>query len=72
MFANKAQVFLSRVVERLMIKWERTYGELMEWISTTRMLIAILKSFILCLRGSRMKWRCLGLEDGAPISLMKN
>ena len=34
MFANEAQVFLSRVAERLMIKWERSYGEVMGWIRT--------------------------------------
>ena len=71
MFANEAQIFLSRVAEILMIKWERTYGEVMGWIKT-RMSFAMLRSSILCLRGSRTKWRCLGLEDGAPISLMKN
>ena len=60
MFASNAQVFLSKVAERLMIKWEKTYGEVMEWIRT-RMSFAILRSSILCLRGSRMKWTCLGL-----------
>ena len=71
MFANEAEVFLSRVAERVVIKWERTYGEVMGWIRT-RMSFAISRSTILCLRGSRLKWRCLGLEDGVPISLMKN
>ena len=71
MFANEAKVFLSRVAERLTIKWERTYGEVMGWMST-RMSFAILRLSILCLRGSRTKWRCLGLEDGMPISLINN
>ena len=54
MYANEAEVFLTRVVERLMIKWERIYCEVMGWIRT-RMSFAILRSSILCLRGSRTK-----------------
>ena len=42
MFANKTQVFRSRVAERLMMKWERTYSEVMQWIRT-RMSFAILR-----------------------------
>ena len=71
MFANEAQVFLIAVAERLMMKYKRTYGEVMGWIRT-RMSFAIFRSSILCLRGSSTMWRCLGLEDGVPISLMKN
>ena len=50
---------------------EDLYGEVMGWIRT-RISFAILRSSILCLKGSRTKWRCLGLEDGVPISSMKN
>ena len=39
------------------------YSEATGWVRT-RMLFAILRSSILCLRESHMKWRCLGLEDG--------
>ena len=71
MLAKEAQVFLSRAAKRLMIKWERTCGEVMGWIRT-RMSFVNLRSSIHCLRGSRMRWRCLGLEDESLISLTKN
>ena len=32
-----------------------------------RLAFAILRATGLCVRGSRSKWRCLGLEDGAAI-----
>ena len=35
-----------------------------------RLMFAVLRSTILCLRGSRSKWRSLGLEDGAPLRLI--
>ena len=71
MFGSEAEVFLKRVSESLSSKWGKSYSETMGWVRT-RMSFAILRSSILCLRGSRTKWRCLGLEDGAPIGLSMN
>ena len=49
------------------MKWERSYCEVMGWVRA-RLVFAVLRSSILCLRGARTKWRGLGWEDGAPIS----
>ena len=38
------------------------------WIHA-RLAFAILRASVLCIRGSRTKWRSLGLEDGAAIDL---
>ena len=64
---KQAQHLVKRIGDRLAEKWDRTYGETMGWLRA-RLAFAILRASILCLRGSRTKWRCLGLEDGAPIT----
>ena len=71
MFGNEAEVFLKRIGDSLALKWDKSYNEVMGWLRA-RMTFAVLRASILCLRGSRTKWRCLGLEDGAPIGLSKN
>ena len=68
MLGGEAKVFLKKLGERISVKWGKSIGEVMGWIRT-RLTFAVLRASILCLRGSRTKWRSLGLEDGAPISL---
>ena len=54
----------------LAVKLERCYSEVMSWIRA-RLVFAVLRSSIMCLRGACTKWRGLGLEDGMPILLME-
>ena len=68
LMGNEADVFLKRLGDVVSVKWERSYSEVMGWVRA-RLSFAILRASILCLRGSRVKWRCLGLEDGASIGL---
>ena len=58
--------FLKKVDGFLATKWESSYMLVMRW-TRTRLSFAILRAAVLCLRGSRTKWRCLGAEDGTPI-----
>ena len=51
------------------VKWERSYCEVKGWV-WARLVFAVLRSSIMCLRGASTKWRRLGLVDGAPISLI--
>ena len=71
MLGGEAEVFVKVIGERLASKWDQSYSEVMGWIRS-RLSFAILRSSILCIRGSRSKWRCLGIEDGAPLRLIMN
>ena len=68
-FGKEAEVFLKMIGEGLSTRWDQSYSEVMGWVRA-RMLFAILRATILCLRGARTKWRCLGLEDGTPLRLV--
>ena len=63
---SKAVCFLKRLTIGLSSRWDRSYPEVLCWIQT-RPAFAILHATGLCVLGSRSKWRCLGLEDGAAI-----
>ena len=67
MFGIEADFFLRRLAERLSIKWERSYSEVIGWVRS-RLSFAILRATMLCVRGSRSRWRSLGIVDGASIS----
>ena len=71
LLGKEAQQFLKRLADDLARKWEKQYSETMEWIRA-RLSFAVLRASILCLRGSRTKWRCLRIEDGAPITWLLN
>ena len=70
-FGKEAEVFLKIIGEGLSTRWDWSYSEVMGWVRA-RMLFAILQATILCLRGARTKWSCLGLEDGAPLCPVMN
>ena len=69
MLGGEAEIFMKLIGERLANKWDKSYGDVIGWIRA-RLGFAILRSTILCLRGSRSKWRSLGMEDGAPLRLV--
>ena len=63
---SEANFFLKRLADQLAMKWEKSYGVVMCWVRT-RLAFAILRATMLCVRGSRTKWRSLGLLDGASM-----
>ena len=65
MFGTEAD--FCRLTERLSIKWERSYSEVIGWVRL-RLSFTILQASMLCVRGSRSRWRSLGIVDGASIS----
>ena len=65
---SEANCFLKRMACRLSSRWDRSYAEVLGWIRA-RLAFAIVRASVLCVRGSRTKWRSLGLEDGAAIDL---
>ena len=66
MLGEEAGQFLKRLADRLSRKWEMGYSRIISWVRI-RLSFAILRASILCLRGSRTKWRSVDYMDGAPI-----
>lgn len=64
--AKEAEIFIKRLADRLAIKWNKNYPDVIGWVRT-RLTFAILRATNLCLRGSRTKWRCCIIADGAAI-----
>ena len=64
----EAAIFLKRLARCLSARWERSYADILFWIRV-RLAFAILRvSYtVLCVWGSRTRWRYLGIEDGASI-----
>ena len=65
---SEATCFLKRMAFRLSTRWDKSFTEVLGWIHA-RLAFAILRVSVLCILGSRTKWRSLGLEDGAAIDL---
>jgi hypothetical protein len=63
---KEAKTFLRRLTEKLSEKWKRPHSEVVHW-TRTRLSFAILRATSHCLRGTRTKWRSLGIDDGASI-----
>lgn len=69
-FGNEAKVFINRLIDQLSLKWERSHSEVAFWVRA-RLSFAVLRASGCCIRGSRRKWRCLGIgDDGASLSAM--
>ena len=67
MLGTEVDFFLCRMADRLSAKWKRSYGEVIGWIRS-RLSFAVLRATLLCVRGSRSRWRSLGIVDGASVS----
>ena len=65
----EASRFIKHLSERLSYKWERNYSTVVSWVRT-RITFAIIRASVLCLRGSRTKWRSMEMADGSPLSLI--
>ena len=66
---SEATCFLKSMACRFSIRWDKSFAEVLGWIHA-RLAFAILMASVLCIRGSRTKWRSLGLEDGAGFVLI--
>ena len=69
MMGKEASVFVKRLSERLSMKWNQNYNNILCWVRT-RLTFAILRATILCLRGSRTKWRSINITDGSSLDLI--
>ena len=60
--------FLKRLADGLASKWDRPYSHVMCWVRC-RISFAILRATNICIKGTRSKWRSLGVEDGYTIGM---
>uniref|UniRef100_A0A1X7UHG6 Uncharacterized protein n=1 Tax=Amphimedon queenslandica TaxID=400682 RepID=A0A1X7UHG6_AMPQE len=67
----EANTFLKKLAERLSLKWDQPYGQVIYWVRK-RLSFALLRATGLCLRGTRSKLRSIHFEDGAGISPHSN
>ena len=63
---DEAACFLKYLGRSLSMTWECHYGEVIRWLRA-RLAFALVRATNVCVRGSRTKWRSLGLEDGAAV-----
>jgi hypothetical protein len=63
---TEAKAFIKRLSVLLAMKWEKNQATTCSWIRT-RLSFSILRATHQCIRGSRIKWRSLGGDDGAFI-----
>ena len=65
---DEAVCFLKHLGRSSSVTWERHYGEVIKWLQA-RLTFASVRATNVCIRGSRTKWRSLGLEDGAAVPI---
>jgi len=68
LLAPEANYFVRRLGDHLSAKWEQPFSVVTGWVRA-RLSFAILRAALLCVRGSRTKWRSLGVVDGASLPL---
>jgi len=66
MLGAEDNFFLHRLADRLSSKWEKPYSGVMGWVHA-KLSFAILQATIICVHGSRRKWRSLKFSDGVSI-----
>ena len=69
LLAPEARFFVQRLSDNLSMKWEQPFGVVSSWVRA-RLSFAILRAALLCVRGSRTKWRSLGIVDGASLPML--
>ena len=69
MLGSEAAFFVKRMSDFLAAKWERPYSVVSGWVRA-RLSFAILRAALLCVRGSRTKWRSLGIIDGGSLPIV--
>eukprot|EP00923_Selenidium_pygospionis_P002843 GHVN01004364.1.p1 GENE.GHVN01004364.1~~GHVN01004364.1.p1 ORF type:complete len:695 (+),score=78.46 GHVN01004364.1:2-2086(+) len=69
MMHKEAEEIIKAISRRLSVRWSRRYSECVCWVRT-RLSFALIRATNQSIRGSRQKWRSLGLDDGAAIPYM--
>ena len=61
--------FLKRLAQRLATKWDSSYSTTLFWIRA-KLSFSLIRATNLCIRGTRSKWRGIGIEDGSGINAL--
>ena len=69
LLAPEARFFVQRLSDNLSMKWEQPFGVVSSWVRAC-LSFAILRAALLCVRGSRTKWRSLGIVNGASLPML--
>ena len=69
LLGREANVFVKRIAERLSQKWDTNYSQVLGWIRNY-LSFSILRATILCLRGSRTKWRSINIVNASSLTLI--
>ena len=59
----EAKTFMRHLAEKIAAIWHKSNSEVLGYVHA-RMLFAVLRATNLCIRGSRVKWRRMEIEDG--------
>ena len=66
-YAREANSIMKLLATKIPLKWEKPLSEVTGWVRVT-LAFAILRATNLCIRGSRVKWRCaVHIDDGAGL-----
>ena len=68
MLGSEAKIFVKRLSDFLAARWERPYSVVMGWVRAHLSFVIFLAA-LLCVRGSRTKWRSLGIVDSASLPI---
>ena len=60
--SDEASCFLKHLASSLSVSWGQGYGDVIRWLHA-RLAFALVRATNICVRGSRMQWRSLGLEE---------
>ena len=62
----EAKTFIHHLAEKIAVIWHKSITEVLGYVRA-RMLFAVLRATNLCIRGSRVKWRRMEIEDGVGL-----
>ena len=66
----KAKTFMRHLAEKIDAIWHKSNSEVLGYVPRARMLFAVLRATNLCIRGRRVKWRRMEIEDGAGVPFL--
>ena len=71
LLGGEANFFLKCLADHLAARWEKSCSVVMGWVKA-RLSFALLCATMLCVRGSRERWRSLGVTGGAYTVCLKH
>ena len=63
----ETNTFLQLLTQRLSFKWDTPYNTSLFWIRA-KLSFSLIRATNLCIRGTRTKWRGIGMEHGSGIN----